>query len=165
MASRKTWIWIIVGVVGFCLIALFAVAGFGLYYVSNHITAKSATAADAQKAFDAVRETFKGRTPLIEIDSTEHARIVKPLAELPSAATKPVNLEILVWDPDDEKIVRVNVPFWIVRFTGNKMNLGSRGGFDLDRLKLDVKELERIGSSLVLDYKAPTGERVLIWTQ
>jgi hypothetical protein len=37
--------------------------------------------------------------------------------------------------------------------------------FDLRRLNLDFKDLERIGPVLLLDVHTQTGERVLIWTE
>ncbi len=46
-----------------------------------------------------------------------------------------------------------------------KINIDSGSGFDLDRLDLDVKELERVGPLLLFDYRAAAGERVLVWTR
>jgi len=37
--------------------------------------------------------------------------------------------------------------------------------FDIKRLNLDIDELQRVGPLLVFDYRATSGERVLIWTQ
>jgi len=42
---------------------------------------------------------------------------------------------------------------------------GRAEGLDLRRLDLDLKEMERGGSLLVVDLRAPGGERVLVWTQ
>jgi hypothetical protein len=39
------------------------------------------------------------------------------------------------------------------------------GGFDIERLQLDVNELHRVGPVLLFDFKSTNGERVLIWTQ
>jgi len=37
--------------------------------------------------------------------------------------------------------------------------------FEIERLQLDVKELERVGPLLLLDLRSRGGQRVLIWTQ
>jgi hypothetical protein len=37
MASGKTWVWIVVGALGVCLVALIVVAGAGVYFVTRHI--------------------------------------------------------------------------------------------------------------------------------
>ena len=42
---------------------------------------------------------------------------------------------------------------------------GGSDGFDLDRLNLDVRELERVGPLVLVDHNLPRGERVLVWTQ
>ena len=60
----------------------------------------------------------------------------------------------------------MSVPFWIMRLGRRKFDvIKGDPGFDFDRLKIDVNELERIGPALVLDYRRSSGERVLIWTQ
>lgn len=165
MASRKTWLWIIFGIVGVCLLALFAVAGAGIYFVTNHIDAKRVTVADAQKSFDGVLAEFKDSRPLFEIDSSERARAARPVADLPTSSTKPGQLWILAYGPDRERLMRVSIPFWLLRLGGHNLDLGSDDRFDLNRLNLDVRELERIGPALVLDYRARAGEHVLIWTR
>jgi hypothetical protein len=166
MASAKTWIWIIVGVVGVCLLSLFAVAGAGVYFVSQHINAERTSSADAVRAFDAARGTFQGAIPLLELDGFERVHAVRPLGDLPTAGTKPDALWVLAWNPDRERLVKVSVPFWILRLGRKKIDVATgESSFAIDRLNLDVPELERIGPALVLDYRMPNGERVLVWTR
>ena len=55
--------------------------------------------------------------------------------------------------------------FWMLRLGKQKMDFGDQHGFNFDRLHLNVAELERIGPTLVLDYRPTSGGRVLIWTQ
>ena len=60
----------------------------------------------------------------------------------------------------------INLPFWILRMGHRRMPVGRRErGFDLNRLNLDVDELERIGPALVFDFRNQDGVRVLVWTQ
>ena len=47
MASKKTWIWIIVTCLAVCVVALLAVAAFGVYFVASHIDTTRTTSADA----------------------------------------------------------------------------------------------------------------------
>jgi len=166
MASRRTWIWIIVAFLAVCLIGLFVVAGAGVYFVSRHINMKASTGADASRAFDAVKSTFKEQRPLFELDSFERAKATRPLADLPTSAVKPQDLLIQAWDPDEQRLIKISLPFWLLRLGRRKVDIGnSSGGFDLERLNLDVNELERIGPAIVIDFRAPSGERVLLWTQ
>jgi hypothetical protein len=166
MASRRTWLWIVVGVLGFGIFCLIAVAGAGVYFVSRHIKTERVTNADAIRAFDDVKARFPGAVPLYELDNTEQPRMVHPLTDLPSSNAKPDQLWLLAWDPDDERLVKLSLPFWVLTVGSQKMEVAGRGrDFDLDRLKLDPRELERIGPRLVFDFRDRDGARVLLWTQ
>jgi hypothetical protein len=164
MATAKTWLWIILGFLGICVLGLAVVAGAGVYFVSKHIQVKPTTGASALQTFDAARAQFKSQPPLLELDEFEHARSTRKLSEMPTSAVKPANLHLLVWDVDENHLVNISIPFWVLRFGRQRMRF-SNSGFDVERLNLDVPELERIGPALVLDYRAPAGDRVLIWTQ
>ena len=89
----------------------------------------------------------------------------RPLSEIPNGSVKPENLWILAWDPDEEKVVKLSLPFWMLRMGRKKMTVMESSGFDLERLNVDWRELERIGPALVFDLKSSRGERVLIWTR
>ena len=82
MASRRTWIWIVLIFLGICVTAMMAVAGAGIYFVSSHIDFKSTTMSDAGRTFEEVKASFKEQKPLFEIDSYEHAKALRPLASL-----------------------------------------------------------------------------------
>ena len=165
MASRKTWLWIIGGFFALCVLALVAIAGAGMYFISQHIATERTSLTDAQKAFDDARRPFKD--PLFERDRFDRVRLTRPLRELPTSTRRPQHLWILVWDPDEERLVKVSLPFWVLKMGRGKIDLGGtdHGSFDLDQLDLDAEELERIGPVLVMDHRETSGERVLIWTQ
>jgi hypothetical protein len=165
MPKRKTWVWILVSIAGVAFIAIVVIAIFGIMFVSRHVTTTQASSADAERAFDAAKSQFKDARPLIELDQTEHPRLLRPTSDLPTAAMKPQYLWVLVFDYRDERLVKISLPFWLLRMGRRKIDVGKDARFDLDRLNLDVNELERIGSMLVFEHRAPSGERVLIWTQ
>jgi hypothetical protein len=161
--KRKTWLWILVAVVGFCLLCVIALAGFGLYFVANHIETRAATSSEAFKAFDDARDHFKDERPILELDSLDRPRLIRPLKDLPTSPISVSTMWVLAWDPDKERLVRVSVPFWLLRFGWN-VDL-SGGVFDIDKLDLDVRDLQRVGPVLLFDYRKPEGERVLVWTR
>lgn len=163
--SKKTWIWIIVGVFGAGVLLLFVVAGMGVYFVTKHVSTAHSTGSDALQSFERARAVFKDQKPLIEIDSYERPQATRRISEMPTSPTKPEYLWVLAWDPNDERIVKVSLPFWILKLGKRKLDVSGDRGFDLERLNLDVYELERIGPALVLDARSPSGERVLVWTQ
>ena len=43
MATAKTWLWIILGFVGVCVLGLSVIAGTGVYFVSKHIQIRATT--------------------------------------------------------------------------------------------------------------------------
>jgi hypothetical protein len=166
MATAKTWLLIVLGVLGFCVLSLLGIAGAGFYFVSHHIHLQQTTSTNAVRTFDSAREHFKSVQPLIEVDPFERPRETRALAEIPTSSIRPTNLNVLAWNPEDGKLVRVAVPFWVLRLGNDKLGfLREREGLNFDRLRLNAAELERIGPALVLDYRAPSGERVLLWTQ
>jgi hypothetical protein len=164
MPKRKTWIWIIVSVAGVGFIALIVVAVAGVVFVSRHISTTKAASADAERAFDTARALFKDQRPLIELDALEQPQFTRRLAELPTSSRRPEHLWILVWEDRDEQLVKMSLPFWLLRLGRKKIDMAG-GGFDMERLNLDVHELERVGPLLLLEHRSPSGERVLIWTQ
>ena len=166
MASRKTWVWVVVGVLSVCVVALIAVAGAGVYFVSRHIRSEHVTNADAIRAFDAIKASFPDQRPLYELDDAQHPRAVRPLNNLPAGTVKPESLWVLAWDPDDERLVKVSLPFWVLSVGRKKMDIAGAGReFDLERLNLEPRELERIGPALLFDFRERDGARVLLWTQ
>jgi hypothetical protein len=165
MPKKKTWIWILVSLAAVTLVGLIVVAIAGMVFVTRHISTTAATAADAQRAFEVAKTQFKDQRPLIELDNLEQPRITRRLSDQPTAAVKPAYMWILVWDDRDERLVKVSLPFWLLRLGRRRIDLGATRGFDLERLNLDMNELERVGPTLILEHRLPRGERVLIWTQ
>jgi hypothetical protein len=73
----------------------------------------------------------------------------------------------MAFDPDEEKVVRMDLPFWLLRLQmrGTRFDVGGGNNIDLARLRLTVEDLERYGPTLILDHKKSDGSRVLIWSQ
>jgi hypothetical protein len=161
----KTWLWVVAGLIAACVLGLVLLAGAGFYFVSHHIGVQKTTSPAALREFDEARAPFRAAQPLFEIDPLERPRVLRPLGELPTSTVKPANLHVLAWDPDETRLARITLPFWVLRFGRRKLDFLNHRGFSFEQLNLDVPELERIGPALVIDYRTPHGERVLIWTQ
>ena len=167
MASKKTWIWIIVTVLGLCVLALFVLAGAGVYFVTRHITATKSSSANALEQFERARAPFKDQSPLIELDEFDHSRAVRPVSELPTSPTRPDHGGSSPGTRMRSRQARQRVTAVLAPAARPPQIRRDqrRSGFDFDRLNIDVHELERIGPALVLDFRRSSGERVLIWTQ
>jgi hypothetical protein len=166
LASTKTWLWIVFGVVASFVLGLCAMAGAGVYFVAQHIDTHHASTTDALHQFEVAREAQKDQRPLFELDELGRPRLRVPIQSLPTSSVRPTDMVVLAWNPTEERTVRVRLPFWLLRLGHHRVDvLNADPAFDMQRLNLDVNELERIGPAFLLDFRAPTGERVLIWTQ
>ena len=178
MAKARTWIIGILAFLGICVVALLIFAGVTTMWVMRHISTAPASATSAVKTFDEERARFGTEQPLLKLDDLDRldrmdrmdrmdraAELTKRLAALPPAATPATDLAILVWDPTDERTVRISLPFWVLKLGRRKIDIGNSGGFDFERLNIDVDQLEKIGPRLLVDVQRPGGERVLVWTK
>ena len=166
MATARTWLFIILGVIGVILLGFAGCVGAGYYFITHHVSTTHTTNAAAVERFEAARAPFKGQTPLIRADLLGGGVEVK-VEDLPTSTVKPAQMHIMAWDPkDDGQLVQISLPFWLLKLGKRKMNFGSpQVDMDLQRMNLDAYELERIGPRLVLDAARPDGTRVLIWTK
>jgi len=161
----KTWVWVVVGIVVVCILGVVAIAGVGFYYISQHVDSSAATPAAAAAEFDAVKASFPGQLPLIELD--ERGRFLRAHTDRP-AATAPVpnDLHLLAFDRNDGRIVRFRIPFWILRMKAKNATIDLNGNrMDLEDLRLTVEDLERYGPSVIVDHLAADGDRILVWSK
>jgi hypothetical protein len=170
MAGKvKTWVWVVVAIVVIGVLGLIAMAGVGVYFFSQHVAAKKTTPAAAMRDFDEVRSRFGDQKPLIELD--EHGRYLRSNTDrTPAAGAKsPEALHVMAFEPNDGhdgRIVRVNIPFWLVRMKMRGTTINFNGNrLDLEDLKLTAEDLEHFGPTMIVDHKSPSGERVLVWSQ
>jgi hypothetical protein len=165
MAGKvKTWVWVVVGIVVCGILGVIAMAAAGLWFVKSHVNISSTTVAVATQDFQAVRQRFPTQKPLIELD--EGGSFLRANTDRPAGSQRPQTLNVMAFDPHDEKVVRVEIPFWLLRLKGGggTFDLGRRS-VDLARMRLTVEDLERYGPILILDQKDTDGSRVLVWSQ
>jgi hypothetical protein len=167
MSGRvKAWVWVIVAVVVIGVLCVVAMAGIGLYFFSQHVETRSASPANAERDFEQVKVRFAGQKPLIELD--DHGRYLRSNTDRtpPPNAKSPESINVMAFDPDDGRIVRLTIPFWLVRMKMRGATIDLNGKhMDLEDLRLTVEDLERFGPTLIVDHKNPSGERVLVWSQ
>jgi hypothetical protein len=162
----KTWIWVVLGVIIACVVTAVAVAGSAFYFLSKRFETHTATSATANREFDSAKARFSGRKPLVELDR-DGAVTRANTAEAGSADTRvPEQVIVMAFDPDQERIVRVTLPFWLLRLKSRHASINFNGKkMDLEDLKLTVADLERYGPTLIIDQTSPDGTRVLVWSQ
>lgn len=167
MSKKTSWAVIIVAASAFVLIVgvgLVGVVGYVIYQ-QFAFQAKSATEMSADEEFAEIVAKFDGQKPYLVIKDGEPV-----VSDAPAAAPgKPVEaLHIIVWDPDERKVIKLNMPFWLLRMTkGQPIKISSNDDPHGQPVKLHITadDLERRGPGLILDHKEASGERVLVWAQ
>ena len=167
MAGKvKTWIWVLVAIVVIGILGIVAMAGVGIYFFSQHIETRTASPALAARDFEQVKSRFEGEKPLIELD--DRGRYLKSNTDrkAPPNATAIEGVHVMVFDPDDGRIVRLTIPLWLLRLKMRGTTIDLNGNrMDLEDLRLTVEDLERYGPTLIVDHKGRDGARVLVWSQ
>jgi hypothetical protein len=165
MAGKvKAWVWVVIGVVVFGILGVIAMAAAGLWFVKSHVDIRTTTNAAATEDFQTIRQRFAAQKPLIELD--EHGSFLRANVDRPAGTQRPQTLNVMAFDPHDEKVVRMELPFWLLRLkgAGGRFDIG-RSNIDLARMRITVEDLERYGPILILDQKDTDGSRVLVWSQ
>jgi hypothetical protein len=162
----KTWVWVVIGIAAVCILVVIAMAGAGIYFFTQNIKATQVTAATATQEFDAVRARFQGQRPLIELDARGNLLRSNTDRGAPPGTPRPDTLHVMAFDPDDGGLVKLTIPFWLLRMKMNNaaINFGD-SNMTLEDLKLTVQDLDRLGPSLVLDQVNEGSDRVLVWSQ
>lgn len=113
-----------------------------------------------------VLSRFGGAPPLVE-ETSSGPRLSPGTLERRKAAANgrvPTALHVLVWAPHEGKIVRLSLPFWLLRLAPDHAVKLDVGDVDLGELKLSVQDLERAGPGPVL-VRDSRESRVLVWTE
>ena len=162
MAVRRWVLW--VGGVAIVLVFLFIAAAIvGVSWISSHTQVAETTATSASDAFAAVEKTFAGRGALIEVEN-ERPRLNTARTALPTSTQKLTSLHVLVWAKKDSKLVRLELPFWLLKMKSKPIEFGAyASGLDDVGMTMTAEELERYGPGIVVNMSPPSGERVLLW--
>jgi hypothetical protein len=166
-AKVKAWVWVVVAVVVLGIVGIIAMAAAGMYFFTRHIQMREASPVIAARSFDEVKARFAQQKPLIELDDDGDFLRSNIDRERPADPPPPLDaMHVMVYDPDDGKVVNVSIPWWILRLQKGEsvINLNGRD-MNLDDLKITIEDLERLGPTLIVDHKSPRGDRVLVWSQ
>lgn len=163
--KKRTWLWILLGVFGFLFVAGLGMAAFTVYWLGSHMEFVETPAPDAAKSFDEIRAKFPGQRPLIEFQGGERGTITTSETATPSSVTL-TTLHIIAFDDDEGRMLKVDVPFWLLRLKSGPIAFSSyASGFDDERVRLRVEDIERRGPGIVLDLERAREGRVLIWAE
>jgi hypothetical protein len=165
--KKRGCLWAALG--GAVLVVIVGVAVVGgvawLVYQDSAVEESASTPEQASASFEGVRSRFTGQAPLVRIDAGGEPHVT-PRAGASREGDGLDSLQVLVWEPRQGKVTRLQVPFWLVRLGGAASHMRINGKeHDLQQLHLTVEDVERAGPGLLLDHADDDGSHVLIWTE
>lgn len=166
--NRRTWVSVVVAAV--IIIGMLAAAAIGgtAFFIYRNVHTQFTPTEKAHEQFAAARARFAGQRPLIEIKRDEEAVVHRETIPAEMPAEKLETLRVLAYDTHEEKLIRVSIPFWLLRLAPSRhvSFLHDTGvEFDADRVRLTLDDLERRGPGLILDEADRRGSLVLVWTE
>jgi len=153
-------------IVGVLILVAIVALGSAAWLFMRSFEAGKADKATAAQEFEKIRTRFAGVTPVLEVRDEEPVVTRRPDAQI--ADRRLTTMHIIAWDADDADLLRIDVPFWLLRLKSGPIEITSnRGRFSNRDLGITVEELERYGPTLVLDHEVQHrgGGHVLIWTE
>lgn len=81
-------------------------------------------------------------------------------------------LNVLVYDASEQKLVRVSLPMWLARKIESRVDWDNDDARDSDdkrrversvRRHVNLKEIEKAGLGLLVEVEDDDGEQVLVW--
>jgi hypothetical protein len=162
---KRSWVNIAAGVA-----ILLVFVGIGAVVVSvawfrEHLEVSDTTEPDAARAFDEIHAKFPGKKPLLEWRDGAPS-YVEDRATDSGWSGQLTTLHVLAFSSDNEKLTRLEVPFWLLRMKSGTFRFGNyASGLDDGGVNLRPEEIDRHGPGIVLDFTRDNKGRVLVWAE
>lgn len=167
MAARR-WLPIVAGIGIFVVIVGLGLVGSCVYMLTRQVSVQTMSRSDGAQEFDKLRARFAGQQAFVELPDEDSDAIPVVHRELSTHPTGQISVvHVRVWVPRDGKLVRVDLPMWMLRLTGSKPITieTDHGAFSRMSLKVTAEDIDRRGPGLLVDHASRRGERVLAWTE
>ena len=176
MASKTpTWVWVLLGVVGFFVLAGIGLVAGGVLMVRSHVHTELAERQTADQEFARQRARFAGQQPLVELRRTDNDDEKMVVHHPPESAVRRTDLQtirVLVYDNREGRLIHIDVPLWLWRLLPANRGNSRRGrvsfgsdDFDFDSSNLTLEDVERHGPGLVVDGVDSRGAQILVWVE
>lgn len=163
--KKRGCLWAALGALVLAILVAAAVVGgmAWLVYQSSSISQERATPEAAAATFERTRARLASQVPLLSIDDQG-----RPEVRSRDGHGRGIeSLNVLSYDPREQRVFEVRLPFWLVRLGGAKAQIATDNDAfrDLRGTRLSVGDIERAGPGLLLDREEDDGRHVLIWTE
>ena len=175
-STKRTWLWIVLGVVGTLFLLFCLAVGGAIYEFRTHVKTEVVETSVAEQEFNQTRDRFRGQQPLVELVEGQGDRDDKPIVHRPPSDARRVEihtLRVLIYDINNGHLIHADVPGWLLRMmrnsSGNTRTRTYGGGvygpgFDISRTPITIEDLERHGYGLVMDGRN-RNSRILVWSE
>ena len=164
MAERRTWLWVVLGIGAIAIVAVVTFVSLIALMVTRSTKVTTAAQAEASDQFETIRSQFRHEVPLLKMsgNTVDDSELTRRSAT--RGAQRARTLQVLAWNHADQKLVKLSLPIWMLRFsTSGNFRIGS-AGVSFERVRLDPATVARIGPALVLDARLDEVD-VLLWTE
>lgn len=161
---KRRWLWIVLGVlfVMFC-VAIGSVFFAVSYFRENVQVTENVTENSAVDEFEAVLAKFPGQQPLIQMVDDRPQLMPERVAK-GNSNTSLTTLHVLAFDRADGEMVRLSLPFWLLRMQSGPIRLSAyQQGWDDRDVSFEIKDIEKAGPGIVMDVRERNEGRLLIW--
>jgi hypothetical protein len=159
----KTGRTVLLVVVGLVVCVAIVGVGTAVWFFASALQTVSADEGSASRSFSDIRARFEGSDPILKVTDSGPVITRKPPQASTAGGLK--NVQLIAWNPGDEQLATVTLPFWLLRFKSGPITLSAESAVPDVRLSMTVEELERYGPAVWVDHEDGDGSRVLIWTE
>jgi len=158
----RTWVKVTIGGAALVILGISALAGTGAYFFFRHLETRSATEVEAKKDMEVIRTRFAGRPPMLEIVDIKAGDIRIQRVSHPQGL-RAQTLHVMTWTGAEEQVMRSDLPLWLMRFSS--VNVLSHLGVAPERYRLTVEDVARFGPGIIVDYRDPGNQQILVWVE
>lgn len=164
--TRPRWPLILAGVAVVVAVVAIALAVVGtMFFRDNVQVARGASQNDARLAFEQAKRAFADPRPLLMMGDDGSPAYAPGIDTRRNPGTV-TSVQILAWGAQEDTLATVTLPAWLLRLKSGPIRFGQyASGMDEHVVQLDPKDFDRYGPGVVLEIKAPNGDRVLLIAQ
>lgn len=166
MAVRR-WLPIVLGALLVLVLILGGLVGSCAYLVRRQVRVMSQSSlGEYDREARGILRRFPGVPILVEDGPSGPVLSQEALAtRLKRTQTRPLqNLHVLVFSTGENKLVRLSLPFWLLRLAPDGQTSIDVDDADLDKLRLSVDDIDSAGPGPLL-VRRTKDAHVLVWTE
>jgi hypothetical protein len=164
-SGKKTWVWVVVGLLVVLVVGFAVFIGLSMMVVTRNMKVTEADEPSAERRFEEARARFAGQAPLVTLE--EDAVVSRAELDRRTSSYKgpaPKEMWVMAWDPKDQRLVTMSIPFWLLRLSPSSHVSIELPGIGERQSNITTADLEGAGPGLFLDGTVE-GAMVLIWTE